>query len=83
VSSAASIRPRALRERVAAEQPHRARVRADEPEQDPHRRGLAGAVRAEEPVHVAGADGEVDAIYRQHIAVALHESARDDRRRRT
>ena len=67
-------RARALGLRVAPEQPHAAGVGADEPEQHPQRRRLAGAVGAEVAVDVAGPDRQVDAVDRDDVAVALDEA---------
>ena len=61
--------------RVAAEQPHAARGRADEAEHHPQRRRLAGAVGPEVAEDVAGQHGEVDAVDRDELAVALDEAA--------
>jgi hypothetical protein len=57
--------------RVAAEQPGRARVGVQEPEEDTDRRGLAGAVGAEEPGDLSGLDGEVEAVQGVDRAEAL------------
>ena len=61
-----------MRDRVAAEQPGAARRWPDQAEQHPQRGGLAGAVRAQVAVDVAGLDGQVDAVDRGQVAVALH-----------
>jgi hypothetical protein len=66
--------------RVAPEQAHAAGVGADEAEQHAHRRRLPGAVRAEVAVDVAGPDGQVDAVDREHVAIALDEAPRRDGR---
>ena len=66
-------------QRVPSEQPGAARGRADQPEQHPQRRRLAGAVRPEEPVDVAGRDHQVDVVDRAQLAVDLREAARLDR----
>jgi hypothetical protein len=71
-------RTRALDQRVAPEQSSGARGWPDQPEQHAQRRGLAGAVRPEVAVDVARADGEVDAVDREHVAVGLDEPARLD-----
>src|SRR5690606_18159492 len=57
--------------RVAAEEPRAARVGAQEAEQDADRRGLAGAVRSEEPGDLARADGEVEPVERLHVPERL------------
>ncbi len=44
-----------------------------------HRRRLAGAVRAEQPEHLAVAHGERDAVERLHVLVALAQVFGDDR----
>ena len=59
-----AVQRRSRPPRVAAEQPDGAGVGAQQPEQDPERRGLAGAVRAEEAVHLAGADVQVEPVQR-------------------
>ena len=48
--------------RVAAEQPDRAGVGAQQAEQDADGGGLAGAVRAEEAVHLSGGDRQVEPV---------------------
>ena len=55
------------------------RVGLEQRGQDPHRGGLAGAVRAEQAEHAARAGGEVDAAERAHRAVRLLEPLDDDR----
>src|SRR5207253_1785696 len=60
---------------VAAEEPDRAAVAPDQPEQHSHRRRLAGAVRAEEAVDVTRLDGEVDVVDGGQVAVAFDEAA--------
>ena len=67
-------RLRAVDERVAAEQPRRALGRADQAEQHPQRRRLAGAVRAEVAEHVAALDRQVDVVDRDDLAVALDQA---------
>src|SRR5579884_2082231 len=74
-------RPRALDERVASVQLDAARRRPDQAEHHPQRRRLAGAVRAEEAVDVAGVDGQVDLVHGDEVAVALEQGSRRDRRR--
>ena len=64
-----------LAPRVAAEEPHLAAVAAQQPEQHPDRRGLAGAVRAEEAVHLARADVQVEPVERPEAAERLHQPA--------
>ena len=46
----------------------------------PHRRGLAGAVRAEEAERFAGRDVEVDGVDRGEVAEALGQAAGMDER---
>ena len=58
-----------------AEHAHAPFGRVDEPGEHPQQRGLAGAVRAEQRVHLAGACGEVDARQRRSRAVAADEAA--------
>ena len=48
--------------------------------EDAHRRGLAGAVGAEQAEHAAAGHDEVDAVERLHVAVVLDKSGRDNRR---
>src|SRR5690606_16208621 len=48
--------------RIAAEQRHRSAVGAQQTQQDPDGGGLAGAVGAEETVHLARGHGEVEAV---------------------
>ena len=59
-----------------AEDLDRARVGMDQAGQQPHRRRLAGAVRAEEAVHDAGRHGQVQARQGDPGSVALREPAR-------
>ena len=51
--------------------------------EDADRRGLAGAVVAEQPEDGAGGDVEVEVAQRPEVAEALAESLRDDPARRT
>ena len=74
-------RPRAVDERVAAEELRVPSRRPDQPEHHPQRRRLAGAVRAEVAEDVAALDRQVDAVDRDDLAVALDEPACLDRRR--
>ena len=69
----------AVDQRVAAEELHGSLARPDQPEQHPQRRRLAGAVRAEEAVDVAGRDGEIDPGNGRDLPVPLDEAARFDR----
>ncbi|MCW2641945.1 MAG: hypothetical protein JWP76_4251, partial [Dactylosporangium sp.] len=48
--------------RVAAEQSGGTRVGAQEPQEYPDGGGFTGAVRAEEAVHLAGADGQIETV---------------------
>ncbi len=66
--------------RVAAEQPHRTRVGAQQAEQDPHRGGLARSVGAEEAVHLAGCDCQVQSVQGAGTAERLDQSVRRDHR---
>ena len=70
----------AFDEGVAAEQLHVALGWANQAERHTQRRRLAGPVRAEEAVDVAGLDVEVDVIDGQDVAVALDQPARYDGR---
>src|SRR5205085_10772159 len=74
-------RRRAVGERVAPEELHRALRRPDQAEHHPQRRRLARAVRAEVAEDVAPLDGQVDVVDGDDLAVALDEAARRDRRR--
>jgi hypothetical protein len=57
-----------------------ATVRLRQRDEDPDGRRLAGAVRAEQPVDLAFADGEADPVERADIlAVRLLEAVDDDR----
>ncbi len=65
--------------RVAAEQPEAPRGGVHQAEQHPDRRGLAGAVRPEEPVHAARRNREVDVIDGELPAAEPHgEATRGD-----
>src|SRR5947207_3909310 len=64
---------------VAAEKTDRARVGTDQPEQNPQRRRLAGAVWSEVAVDVAPFDGQIDVVHSEHAAVTLDETANLDR----
>ena len=66
--------------RVAPEQPYRALGGPDQPEHHPKRSRLSGAVGTEVPVHVAGADGQIDAADGDDLAVALYKSSDFDGR---
>ena len=68
-----------LLEGVAPEQLRAARVGPDQAEQHAQRRGLAGPVRPEVAVDVAGAHGQVDVVDRRDVPVALDQPARLDR----
>src|SRR5690606_3797446 len=67
-----------LGEDVVAGDRRRAVGGRQEAGQHAHRRGLAGAVGAEEPHHLARRDPEGDVVHRHEVAVALRESARLD-----
>ena len=64
-----------------AQQVDLAAGRQDQPQRHPDRRGLAGAVRTEEPEQLTSFHGEVDRIDGGGVPVALREAARGDRRR--
>jgi hypothetical protein len=66
------VEPGGVAPRVATEQPERARVGAQQSEQRPERRGLACTVGAEEPVHLAGPDREVQPVEGPDPAEGLH-----------
>jgi hypothetical protein len=67
-------------ERIDAGDADRARIRTQEPGDHAQGRGLAGAVRAEQRVELAGAHGEIEAIDRR--AVEAFEQATDFERKR-
>ena len=71
---AADVRALRAEGRVAAEDPHRALVRAEHGGQHPQQRRLAGAVRAEQPDD-ALVEVEVDAGERGGAPVVLGGSA--------
>src|SRR5262249_39564860 len=75
-------RPRAIDERVAAEQPRVAGGGADQAEQHPQAGGLPGAVRPEGAVHLTPLDQKGHVVGGRELAVHLREAARLDRRRR-
>ena len=68
-----------VEERIAPEQPSASLGRADQPQEHPQRRGLAGPVRPQVAVDVATLDGQVDMVDRGQVAVALDQTPRDDR----
>src|SRR5918911_1966105 len=75
--------PRHLVQRVdfpwdagTSEQLDAAPVRPDQAEQHSHERRLAGAVRAEQPVHIAGRDGQIHAVDRNEVSVTLRQAPR-------
>ena len=53
---------------------HLAGIGGQHAQHDPHRRGLARAVAADEPEQLAGADGEGEVLEGHEIAVALRDS---------
>ena len=57
---------------------HRSRRRRIETDDHPHRRGLSGAVRPEEPGHLPWRHGERQVVDRDGGAVALGETGRFD-----
>jgi len=60
-----------LRDDVGAHHAHAARVGAREPGDEVDERGLAGAVRAEQPEELAALDRQADAVERAQAAIAL------------
>src|SRR5690606_33988371 len=60
--------------RIEPEHAHAPRRRLGEPEQHQDRRRLAGAVRAEQPEHLAAPDGQIKRIYGHELAVALTQA---------
>ena len=65
------------RDRPAVDE-DRAGVGPRQPVEDPHQRRLAGAVLAEQRVHLAARDGEVDAVVGDELAEALGDAAQLD-----
>jgi hypothetical protein len=63
---------------VAAEQPGLAAIPAQQAEQDADRGGLTRAVRAEESMHLAGPDGQVEAVERPGPPERLAQSPHVD-----
>ena len=55
--------------RLDALDPDRPGVGPDEPGEDPDQRRLAGAVLAEQAVHLAAAERQVDPVVREHAGV--------------
>src|SRR5262249_23169558 len=68
-------RLRPVDERIAPEQARVAGGRTDQAEQHPERGRLAGAVRPQIAEDIAALDGEIDAVDRDDLAVALDEPA--------
>jgi hypothetical protein len=64
---------------IPAEQPRRAFRRANQAEEHPQRRRLAGAVRAEIAEDVAARDGQVHVVDGGQVAVTLDQVSRFDR----
>ena len=58
-----------------------ARVGMVEPVEDVHQRRLAGAVLAEQRVHLAGQQVEVDPVVREHAGEALRDLSELENRR--
>jgi hypothetical protein len=73
--AAAGVRQRAV---VAAEHRRFPVVRVEQPAQHPHRGGLAGPVRPEEPGHGAGLAPERHVVHDDVAAEALRQSMRFD-----
>jgi hypothetical protein len=59
---------------ILVEKAHLPGVLADQTQQDPQGGGLAGAVGAEEPVHLARPDREVEAVQRPGGAEGLDQT---------
>ena len=70
----------AVRGGLEAEHPQRPGGRRRRAADHPHRRGLAGPVRPEEPERLAAVDLDVDAVDRREVAEPLDELARLDQR---
>jgi hypothetical protein len=68
--------------RVAAEQPDRPRVAADQAEQHPQRRRLARTVGTQKAVHIARRNSEANLVDRGQFAIALNQTAHHNRLRR-
>ena len=78
-SSDPDLAQRVLERRVRPAADERAaRVRRVEPEDQPHRRRLAGAVGPDEPGHAARLDGEREPVDGERLAVALGQSLHFD-----
>ena len=60
--------------RSAPEDPRRAGLESQCPEQQADRRGLAGAVRPEHRQHLALADLEIEPVERQDVPVAVADA---------
>ena len=60
-----------------AEQPRLARARTDQPQQHPQARGLARAVRAEQPAHLTALDREAQVVDREHARAEALGQAED------
>ncbi len=75
----AAVQVHGVGPRVAVEQPDLAGIGAQEAQEDPNGRGLAGTVRPDEPVDLAGIDGEVQAVEGTDVAEGLDEARHIDR----
>ena len=64
--------------RIAAEQARGAGVGAQQAEQDPQGRRLAGAVRPQEAVHLTVGHGQVEPVQRARLAEVLHQAGHFD-----
>jgi hypothetical protein len=73
-------RARPVHDGVAPEQLRRSLVGPDQPEQHPQRCRLPGSIGTQVAVDVPRADRQVDVVDRGHVAVALDQPARLDRR---
>ena len=63
---------------IGAQQPDRSGVALGEPEEDAQQRGFAGAIRAQQAVHVPGPGRQVDPLQRLHAVIALADAMRFD-----
>jgi hypothetical protein len=73
------VQRRRVAPRVPVEQPGLAGVGTQQAEQHPDRGRLSGTVRAEEPVHLTGADLEVQTVEGDRLPEGLPEAGDHDR----
>ena len=73
--------PRAREPRLAAGEREASGVGHGEPAQHPHERALARAVLAEERVHLARREREIDAVVGEEVAVTFRDACQAHERR--